>query len=166
MANYVKQAAREVDSMISAGHKINAQQRNQVVSEYANYLQNLDAERVSGQNSLGQRHEVDAAKMANRLAARGLGGDGGAQFNYGRLDAEHEGNLSGLMAEFLKRKSDLLTQQGKATGTIDAQDLALSLSRDQKVGELARALEDRGRAYEMQQAQLALQRAAAACPPG
>jgi hypothetical protein len=162
VSKYKNQAAKEVDSLLKSGHAVNSDARNQTLRQYAMYLKNLEGDKTSADASLKSAQEDSRAKMANRLAARGLGGDGGDQFNYGRLNAQHEGELGSLLKEYMAKRGELLMGQSKDVGSINAQDRALDLSREQKVGELARQLEQDAFSRQMQQAQLALQQRAAA----
>lgn len=159
MADYYKQAAAEVDSYISAGKKVNAGARKQIIDEYALYLKQLDAKSAESAGALDTAQETERARAANRLAARGLGGDGAVQFNYGRLNATQQGNRTALYRDQLNNRATLLGAQGKAVGGVDAQDAALDAARLKSTQELGRGLEDRGRAFQYQQAQLALAQA-------
>ena len=162
MANkYYDQAAAEVDSYISSGKAVNAKAREQIVSEYALYLKQLEGSRGQAMTGMEGQQEVSRARMANRLAARNMGGDGAVQFNYGRLNAAHEGERGKLESDYMNNRANLLIKQGGAVGTIDGQDAALEAARLRETNNLGRSLEDRDRAYQYQQAQLAMARAAA-----
>lgn len=155
MANkYYDQAAAEIDSYIGSGKAVNKAARDQTIAEYALYLKQLDATRGEAVGSMDGEQEIERARMANRLASRGNGAGGGMQFNYGRLAASHGRDRAKLYSEYMMKRGDLLGAQGKAVGTIDAQDAALEGQRLLSSNELARKLEDRARAYEMQNAQM------------
>lgn len=155
---YVSQASKEVNSMIKSGVTVNENQKIAALKEYAATLSQLDATGRSSQGALAGQQETDDAKMANRLAARGMGGAGGAQFNYGRLDAQQSSDVSALLAAITGQRGALLGAQSKAVGEIDARSAALRAEREAKVGELARLLEDRAKQEAYRQQQMAMER--------
>lgn len=100
MADLYSQAKQEADATAQAKIAAYDAEKKAALDTYTLARQQWDSGRKAAIGTMQGQQEDERARNANRMAARGIGAGEGAVVNYGRLNAQHEGQLAGVERDY------------------------------------------------------------------